>query len=239
MTPEELLRQAEVRWVKHLKHFNLWQQFVREIIVDRASANVECTPAEQEAAWSAFCKARQIDPAAGDAGTLRRFGMTEDELKNACSRQLRIARFKIQTWGKALPAYFLKRKSGLDRVVYSIVRLRDPAIASELYLRIQEGEATFGEIAAQYSEGPEADTFGLIGPIALGMVHPDLRPLLAASPPGQLRPPTPIGEWHVITRVEKLWAAEFDENIQQQLMHELFESWLTAETKRQFEKLAP
>lgn len=239
VTPEVLLQKVAANWVQRLKSFGLWPQFLREIIVDHFIASIECTAEENESAWAEFCANGQIDPVEANGAILQRFGLNEEELKAACARQARVAKFKKETWGKALPAYFLKRKTSLDRVVYSILRLRDAALARELYLRIKEGEQTFAEIAAQYSEGPEARTSGIIGPIALGAVHPSLRPLLAASAPGKLRAPVHIGEWHVVTRVEKLWAAELNSAIEAQLLQELFEASLNAEMKRQFEKLGP
>ena len=39
----------------------------------------------------------------------------------------------------------------LDKVSYSLLRVNDELLANELFLRIKEGEATFADIASNYS----------------------------------------------------------------------------------------
>jgi hypothetical protein len=230
---------SDAQWIARLKAFNLWPNVLRELLIDRAIAATDCTPEEEASAWQQFCRQLRIDPTATDSPGGNPLRVSPDDLRVICRRQFRIEKFIIATWAKALPAYFLKRKTALDRVVYSVLRLRDAALAQELYLRIKEGEEAFAHLAAQHSEGPESHTGGIIGPIALGTLAPELTKLLAASQPGQLRPPTQIGEWIVITRVEKRWAAEFDENVQRQLLLELFNAWIALELKKQFGQPMP
>ena len=51
--------------------------------------------------------------------------------------------------------YFLSRKSKLERVIYSLIRVKDRNVANELYMRIKENEEPFWKIAKNYSDGPE------------------------------------------------------------------------------------
>lgn len=66
----------------------------------------------------------------------------------------------------------------------------------------------------------------MVGPIALGTSHPILAQMLSISQPGQLWPPTRIGEWLIIVRLEKLIPAQLDEPMRQQLLNHLFDAWL-------------
>jgi len=50
-----------------------------------------------------------------------------------------------------------------------VIRTKDPGVAQELYFRIQAGEQSFAEVAREYSQGPEAYTCGLLGPVELSM----------------------------------------------------------------------
>ncbi|MGA9378411.1 MAG: peptidylprolyl isomerase [Phormidium sp.] len=148
------------------------------------------------------------------------------------TRQLRIEKFKVATWGQNLETYFRQRKSELDQYVYSLIRVRDGATAKELYLRLKEGEQTFAELAKQYSEGVEAKTGGLIGPVPLSLSHPKLGQILKASQVGELVPPSAIENIWIIVRVEKFIPAQFDEQMQQNLLDELFENWLKEQLKK-------
>ncbi|MEQ8752448.1 MAG: peptidylprolyl isomerase [Coleofasciculus sp. G1-WW12-02] len=114
----------------------------------------------------------------------------------------------------------------MDRVIYSLIRHRDKAVAQELYFRLQESEQSFAELARHYSQGAEAKTGGLIGPVTLNVPHPQLAKLLSISQPGQLLPPTRLGEWWLIVRVEKFLPAQLDQPMRQKLLDEKFTAWL-------------
>ena len=58
--------------------------------------------------------------------------------------------------------YFVSKKSKLERVIYSLIRVKDRNVANELYMRIKENEEPFWKIAKNYSDGPEKYTEGII-----------------------------------------------------------------------------
>jgi parvulin-like peptidyl-prolyl isomerase len=157
---------------------------------------------------------------------LERYGISQEHLKVLTTRRLRIEKFKQATWGNKLESYFLKRKGQLDQAIYSLLRTKDVGIAQELYFRIQEREQSLAELAKAYSQGPEAQTSGVVGPVELGSLHPNLAKLLRVSQPGQLWSPMQLGEWLVIVRLEKLIPAQLNKFMRQRLLRELFEAWL-------------
>jgi parvulin-like peptidyl-prolyl isomerase len=75
-------------------------------------------------------------------------------------------------------------------------------------------------------EGGEAQTGGLIGPVELNVPHPRIVQLLTTLPAGQLSPPTMIGEWWIILRLEKYLASQLDDTLRQRLRNDLFQKWL-------------
>jgi parvulin-like peptidyl-prolyl isomerase len=117
--------------------------------------------------------------------------------------------------------------------MYSLLRVNNPAIARELHFRIQDGEESFAELARKYSQGPEAQTGGLLGPVPLSSPHPILAQMLSKSEPGQLLPLTRVENWIVIVRLEKIFPAQLDESMRQRLLNELFAQWLQGESSRQ------
>jgi parvulin-like peptidyl-prolyl isomerase len=133
---------------------------------------------------------------------------------------------RLATWDAKLESHFRQLKPRLDQVVYSLIRVRDGGVAQELYFRLVEGEQSFAELAKQYSQGPEAQTGGLMGPVALRTPHPKLARILAIRQPGQLLPPIRVENWWLIVRLEKFIPAQLDEPMQQRLLNELFSTWL-------------
>lgn len=216
-------------FVDLLHHYGMLPKLLQEILIDEAIAPITLTPEELFQASQQFYQKHQLRSTADVHTWLSQQGLTQDQLESVITRDLRIERYKHETWGHKLEHYFLQRKDKLDRVVYSLIRVKDLGIAQELFFRIQEREATFEDLAREHSLGVEAETGGLIGPVELGVPHPAIAKILTTSQPGQLIPPTRLGEWAVILRLEKFLPAQLDESVQQRLLNELFENWLKSE----------
>ena len=108
--------------------------------------------------------------------------------------------------------HFLNIKDHLDRVVYSLIRTTNHEMADELFVRIKEGEATFAQMARMFSEGPEANTGGIIGPVCLQQAHPDMAERLRSTPVGRILKPFWFKEFSIILRVEDLIQARFEDH---------------------------
>lgn len=209
-----------------LAGYQMLPQLLRELFIDQAIATIECTPEEKASTRQQFYEKNQLNSETEREAWLVQNGMTLEQLEALAIRGLRIEKLKQASFGHKLESYFLNRKSKLDKVMYSLLRTKEVGIAQELYFRIQEGEQSFAELAREYSQGPEAQTGGLIGPVEASMAHPVLAQILSVSQPGQLWPPTRLGEWLVIVRLEKLIPAQLDESMRRQLLNELFSTWL-------------
>lgn len=142
--------------------------------------------------------------------------------------------FKLKNYCKEhfdhkVESRFLARKNQLDNIVYSLIRQKDIHKANELYLRILEKEADFGELATMYSEGMENKTRGIIGPYPLAKAHPKLAEQLRNSKPGQVQPPMEIDKSYIITRVESYEPAKLDKAMREKMAEELFNLWVESQ----------
>lgn len=214
-----------------LAGYQMLPQLYRQLAIDSAIAALELLPEEQELALQQFYAKYQLPTTAERQAYLQHYGMTGEQLYALAMRERKIEKFKQTTWSEKLAAYFLTHKSKLDRVIYSILRHTDPLVAQEMYFRIQSGEQTFSECASQYSQGIEAETGGIIGPVELSTPHPILAQLLSNAQPGQLLPPTRLAQWYIVVRLEKFIPAQLDEAMRQKLLDKLFEAWLTEQIK--------
>ena len=142
-------------------------------------------------------------------------------------------RYAQQRFGPGLEERFLASKGGRDQVIYSLLRVRDPGLARELWIRLEEGETTFAEAAAAFSDGPEAHRKGVMGPMAIGQLQPQLlADWLRSLRPGELRQPEPLGEWHVMVRLEQLTPVRFDAAMRAKLLLEELDSFLQARVQQ-------
>jgi len=191
---------------------------------------------ETQAAFQAFAQERQIT----SQEALERFRVDQllspQGLEAQILRPLRLFRHGQRHFRPKAEARFLDRKTELDRVVYSLLRLKDQGLARELYLRIDEEAACFADLAATYAEGPEQSTRGIVGPVALTQAHPALAERLRTATPGQLLEPFRIEGWWVVVRLEQLTPAVFDQATANQMTQELLDQWLNEEVER---RIAP
>ncbi|BAZ48520.1 PpiC-type peptidyl-prolyl cis-trans isomerase [Nostoc sp. NIES-4103] len=215
-----------------LAKYGFLPQLACEILVEQAIATISCTPEEEKACLSQFYQVRAFQTTEQKQAWLRQHHLTEEQLQHWVTRPLRLEKYQQARWGKQLHSYFIQRKSQLDQVVYSILRHEEPNLVQELYFRMLEGEQSFAELAKQYSQGPEAEVGGLIGPVELGSLSPFLAQSLSSSPVGQILNPIQVGKYLAIIRVEKHIPAQFDATTQKRLLHELLNIWLEKELQQ-------
>ncbi len=216
-----------------LAGYQLLPQLLRELIIDQAIAPFSSTPEEKANALRQFFEQHQLPDETAQKAWASHHKMTWAQVEALATRGLLIEKYKQATWGHKIESYFLGRKNQLDRVIYSLIRTQDPGIAQELYFRIQEGEQTFADLAREYSQGNESQTGGLIGPVELSVPHPQLAHMLRVIQPGQLCPPTRLGEWLLLVRLEKFIPAQLDAGMRQRLLNECFNTWLSEQLNQQ------
>lgn len=212
-----------------LQRYQLMTQVRRGLVIDRTIADIPSTAAERQAALETFCQQQQLTSPEAQSAWLQNQSMTLEELEELAIRPMLLEKFKTATWGHRVESYFLKRKTSLDQAIYSLIRSKDKELIQELYFRIQEGEQSFGELARQYSQGLEAHTGGIVGPVPLSQIHPVIAKILSTSQPAQLWSPIYLEGWFVIIRLEKLFPAQLDQPMRDRLLDELFETWISEE----------
>lgn len=215
--------------IAKLKEHQLMPKLVQEIIIDEAIAGVACDPQE---ALQAFCAKRGLFSREQQQAWCQQQQMSPEQMTLAALREQKLLKFQEETWGVQIESYFLQRKAQLDRVRYSLIRTKDASLAQEIYFRLNDDGDSFSSLASQYSEGQEAKTGGMVGPVELSVPHPVLARMLMVSKPGQLWAPTQIGEWLVIARLEQFVPAQFDEAMRHRLLAEQFQTWLTEQLQQ-------
>jgi parvulin-like peptidyl-prolyl isomerase len=218
--------------VPMLRRYGLLPALVKEVVIDQAIATIQLSEAEAATATERFMQANQIGSEDQHNTFLQQRGLTPADFEPLALRDQKLQKFKTETWGNKLESYFLQRKTQLDRVLYSLIRTKEAGLAQELYFRIQDDGQPFADLARQFSEGQEAQTGGLIGPVELSVPHPALARVLSISQPGQLWPPTRVGDWFVVVRLEKFLPAKLDDSTRQRLLDELFNTWLIEQVQK-------
>lgn len=212
--------------IQKMMQHRLLPKLVQEIVVDRLIEDVACDP---QVAYEGYCSKNRLLTEEQKQSWQQQQQLSPELMMAEAVREYRLDRFKENKWGEQIQSCFLQRKSQLDRVVYSLIRTQDASLAQELYFRLRDDGAAFAELAQQHSQGNEAQTGGMVGPVELSVPHPTLAKLLQISRQHQLWAPTKIGDWFVIVRFEKLVPAQLDQAMRQRLLNEQFQAFLKQE----------
>lgn len=222
-----------------LANHGLLQPYLRQCLVQKVLTHELLNDEERKQALKAFARQHNL----ASAEDLERFRqnqlLTPESLSLLIERPLRLQRYCERHYRPKAEARFLERKTELDRVVYSLLRIEDAGLARELYLQLAEGEANFADLAAAHTEGPERSTRGIVGPVPLTQAHPLLVQRLRTAPPGVVQEPFQIERWWLVVRLESLTPASFDEAMAVQMSQELFGQWLETEVESQLAALRP
>lgn len=226
LCPEEI--------VHLLNRHQLLPQLIKEVIIDEAIANLNCSQEEQQLACQEFYQQQMLLTPEQQADWHQKHHISPEELAKKLARQVKINKFKQITWGKEVETHFLERQDQLNCIVYSLLRTKDLDTAQDIYFRLVAEEESFANLAREHSLGPEAKNNGLVGPVELGSLHPTLAEKLAHSEPGQILAPLQLGQWFTIVRLEEWLPAKLDQSIAQKLLDDLFNQWLHKKQQASF-----
>jgi len=153
--------------------------------------------------------------------------------------QIRLQKWIEDNYQDGLDAYFLERRAELEQIVYGMIRLRNQGTAEEIYLRLLDDGADFGELAKVYSQGEERFTRGLVGPMLISQPHPTIRRVLEGLKMGDIHPPFQVDTWILLVRMEHRQPANLSDSTRQQLYNELFQKDLEASLDARLAELYP
>ena len=106
---------------------------------------------------------------------------------------------------------YLKFKDRLDRVLYSVIRVPSEALAYHLFYAIDHDEITFSDAAERFSDGVEARSAGIVGPVDLCTPHPEIASRLKRGRPGELFEPFKADELFLVVSLLYRFESSYDD----------------------------
>ena len=211
-----------------LKEHNLLKDYIYRVLLEKRIASVELNNEEKLNIKKTTISQYNIKSEEDFDDFLKNKNLSELDFYEKFGRQIKFEKISLQKHSHKVGARFLERKNELDQVIYSLIRIKDMFTAHELFLRIKEG-GNFGDIAKEFSEGPENKTRGIVGPVSLNLGAPALSNQLRSSEPNKLNSPFQIGEWWLITRLESLTEATLNRDLELILSQEIMKKSLEEE----------
>ncbi|WP_088893905.1 hypothetical protein [Leptolyngbya ohadii] len=244
-----------------LVRYKLLEPLIGQILLDDAIQEVTLTEQELLQALAGVSHSSPPD----DLGAFvqqwcEQAGVTAEYFQAVVLRELQVQKFKQLYFSDRVVTEFLKVRSELDQVEYSLLQLDDLALAQELYFLLRDDGADFAQLVEQYSSGLEVDRFsnlnysqsdlnhnsdsdlnhnsnysqlkqGWIGPVSLSTLPVEIATLLRQGQPGAIYGPIAIADRFWIVRLENLMLARLTDTTWLQLLNRLFDRWLKAQVQ--------
>jgi len=207
-----------------LNRFGLLALYIRQSLLSQITSDEELSEELKTLAKRRFCDELGINGEQALEAFRCNQLLSAEDLQTRIELPLKIEQYSWRHFRGKAESRFLERKSYLDQVVYSLIRIPGQGLALELYLQLKEEGASFSELAARYSNGHEATTRGVIGPCPLGQAHPALVERLRTASVGEVGEPFQIEHWWIIYRVESFTPSVFDDIMAKQMANELLEA---------------
>tara|TARA_Y100000589_G_scaffold314399_1_gene336775 strand:+ start:581 stop:1309 length:729 start_codon:yes stop_codon:yes gene_type:complete len=237
MSIDEKLISIEPKTRNLLRRTGYLKPIVQFVIFEQVTKDLEPPKEILEKGLNSFCNSKGLINKKKLTGYLEDQYLNYDELLEKISIPVKKQYYSLEKFGSKAESHFLKRKDALDKFTYSLIRVKNQDVAYDLYLRLEEKKSDFISLVHQYSEGPEKNTNGRIGPISLSNVSPALKELLEKHRIGEVLEPVSIDNWWVVIRLEERIDAVFDDAMKMLMACELFEDWLKNESNKVIKSL--
>ena len=150
-------------------------------------------------------------------------GFSQNDLQRQACLPEWIRRSSMELFRSKAELHYLTRKEHFDQVTYSQLSVPNQFLAQELFLRLNEGESTFAELAAMLRKGGNQKGQGRFGPVAIANVPKPLAKPLHSCSPGTLLSPIQVQSNWLIVRLEQFQPTQFNAAMEQRMCTELFQ----------------
>ena len=140
-------------------------------------------------------------------------------------------KWAFEEWGHRLESIYLERKSSLDQISCSLIRVGDPYLASEIYQRLRSDNIPFDQLSWQFGEGPERKNSGFFPLMRSSQLPDGFMPLIKKLKVGETLKPHRIGKWTVIIQLHELLPSQFNQETQEFILKTEIDAWTSSVSK--------
>ena len=157
------------------------------------------------------------------------------QLKKEIFKLASLKKLSLDKFSSQAEKIFDSRKAyNYDQYFYSLLRNKNKSQILEFYYQIESNESSINELSKEYSSGSEKSKLGIIGPVTLVNINPQIAEIIKSSKDSIINDPIEINnEWYLIQR-EKFIPAKYSEYYENQICMELLERELEIEYKKEY-----
>jgi len=221
----ELLRQE-----LQLKTFTqkVWQKKVIEKAAQERGLTV--TPEEIQVVGDQLRREKRLEKAADTIAWLADQMISVEDLEAGICDRILTQKLAEHLFSKEVEKIFVQNKLQFDQIILYQIVVANRQLAQELFYQIQEGEISFFDAAHLYDiDENRRHLCGCEGKVYRWGLKPDIAVAVFSAQPGEVIRPIQTDRGYHLCMVEKFLPAELTPQRYQEILHNLFNEWLSNE----------
>lgn len=158
--------------------------------------------------------------------------LPNNKIDEYASSEALMLKWAIDEWGHRLESLYLERKVNLDQISCSMIRIKEPTLAAEIYHRLNSDNVPFDQLSWQFGEGPERKHSGYFPLMRAVQLPEGFLPLIKKLKVGEILKPHRIGKWNVIIQLHELEQAQFNFETKHFILKGELQAWTEAVSKK-------
>jgi len=221
----QLLRQE-----LQLKTFTqkVWQKKVIEKAAQERGLTV--TPEEIQVVGDQLRREKRLEKAADTIAWLVDQMISVEDLEAGIRDRLLAQKLAQHLFSKEVEKIFVQNKLQFDQIILYQIVVANRQLAQELFYQIQEGEISFFDAAHLYDiDENRRHLCGCEGKVYRWGLKPDIAVAVFSAQPGEVIRPIETERGYHLFLVEKFLPAELTPQRYQEILHNMFNEWLSNE----------
>jgi parvulin-like peptidyl-prolyl isomerase len=206
----------------------VWQKKVIEKAAQERGLTV--TPEEIQVVGDQLRREKRLEKAADTIAWLVDQMISVEDLEAGIRDRLLAQKLAEHLFSKEVEKVFVQNRLQFDQIILYQIVVANRQLAQELFYQIQEGEISFFDAAHLYDiDENRRHLCGCEGKVYRWGLKPDIAVAVFSAQPGEVIRPIETERGYHLFLVEKFLPAELTPQRYQEILHNMFNEWLSNE----------
>ncbi len=213
-----------------LKTFS--QKVLQKKVIEKAAQErgLTVTPEEIQVVGDQLRREKRLEKAADTIAWLVDQMISVEDLEAGIRDRLLAQKLAEHLFSKEVEKVFVQNKLQFDQIILYQIVVANLQLAQELFYQIQEGEISFFDAAHLYDiDENRRHLCGCEGKVYRWGLKPDIAVAVFSAQPGEVIRPIQTERGYHLFLVEKFLPAELTPQRYQEILHNMFNEWLSNE----------
>ena len=213
-----------------LKTFS--QKVLQKKVIEKAAQErgLTVTPEEVQVVGDQLRREKRLEKAADTIAWLVDQMISVEDLEAGIRDRLLAQKLAEHLFSKEVEKVFVQNKLQFDQIILYQIVVANQQLAQELFYQIQEGEISFFDAAHLYDiDENRRHLCGCEGKVYRWGLKPEIAVAVFSAQPGEVIRPIETERGYHLFLVEKFLPAELTPQRYQEILHNMFNEWLSNE----------